>query len=73
MPEPQPATLPPLEREGNTIITPDEIADNYANISRGPFKKSKWGKTKRGRKKKSYFSQTDSLKQHLEKILYIPR
>ena len=41
MPEPQPATLPPLEREGNTIITPDEIADNYANISGDPNNNSK--------------------------------
>ena len=44
-------TMSPLERGGNIITSPDEIADHYTNISRDPHKKSKTGKN---RKKKSY-------------------
>ena len=54
-----PKIIPPLERRGNIITSPDKIADNftgkYANILRDPHQKIKIKKkTKRGRKKKSY-------------------
>ena len=47
-------TIPPLEREGNIITSPDKITDHYANISKDPHKKSKPRKNGRGRKKRSY-------------------
>ena len=34
-------TIPPLERGGNIITSPEEIADHYANISRAFHKKIK--------------------------------
>ena len=45
--------VPPLDRGGNTITSPDEIADifadHYANILKDLHKKSKPGKTERRR------------------------
>ena len=44
----KPRTIPPLEREGNIITSPEEIADTIAdhnaNISRDPIRKVNHGK-----------------------------
>ena len=60
----KPRIISPLEREENTITSPDKIADifanHYANILRDPNNKSKPGKH---RKKTTYhiinYSQTE--------------
>ena len=47
----KPRTVPPLDRRGNIITSPDEIADifadHYANISKDLHKKRKTGKTEK--------------------------
>ena len=47
----KPRMIPPMERGGRIITTPDEIADTFAvhcaNISRDPQKKES-GKTEKG-------------------------
>ena len=60
-----PRTITPLDKGGNIITSPDDIAetfaDYYANILREPHKKSKPGEN---RKKKNYYiinhSQTEN-------------
>ena len=50
----KPRTKPPLERGGNIITSPDEnadtFADHFANIWKGPHKKSKPVKNKKMKK-----------------------
>ena len=46
----KPRIIPPLERERKTIISPEEIADNYENILKNPHKKSKPGKNRKRKK-----------------------
>ena len=68
----KPRIIPPLERGGNTITSPNDIADifadYYANIFEDPYKKRKYRK---GKKKKTYHiinhSQTENENSHKTK------
>ena len=51
-------TIPPLQRAGDIITSPEEIvdsfSDHYAKISKDPIRKVNQGKTEIGRRKRSY-------------------
>ena len=80
----KPRTIPPLERGGNLITSPEEIADHYANISRGPHKKSKQEKNRNKKREELPYNKpftnkelkaamTNKKIQHLKRILFIHR
>ena len=71
-----------MERGGNTITSPDEIADalagQYANISGDPYKKNKPGRLSKKKKKEDLpnikpFTDNKIIEHQVMKALYIPR
>ena len=58
----KPRRIPPIEKGGSIISTPNEIADHYANISRNQNKDRKTGKHRK--RKKSYHTMNHSQKEN---------